>query len=187
MATGPTLTEVQLPAKDANTGTFSGSRLLSKIARSPTTSRRHKPTSSQGSDTLSGLPATNTAPAQTALHSRRNQPRPGYQRQISAPDTSLLHQRKEENQELRHHSDATGDAGPQVRAMLAKPPVVRPSTTNTSVSSKSRAQADMFPLVSEFYTAQQVAGGPTPFDYMYQQFHDLAQKRIATLQYMRQA
>jgi len=192
MSIGPTLTEVQLPPKEANAGAFSSGRLLSKITRSPTSSRRHRPVPSQGSDTLSGLVSTDTSQIQAASHSRRNQPRPGFQRQISAPDTSVLRQRKEEDREHRHYSDATGEAGAQVRAMLAKPPLVERAlhtSTNTSVSSKGTAQGSMFsaPLVSDYYSPQQVAGGPTAIGYMYQQLYELAQKRIATLQYMSKA
>lgn len=190
MSIGPTLTEVQLPPKEANAGTFSSGRLLSKITRSPTSSRRHRPVPSQGSDTLSGLVSTGTSQTQAASHSRRNQPRPGFPRQISAPDTSVLRQRKEEDREPRHYSDATGEAGAQVRAMLAKPPPAdRALHTSTSVSSKGTAQGSMFsaPLVSEYYTPQQVAGGSTAISYMYQQLYELAQKRIATLQYMSKA
>jgi len=190
MSIGATLTEVQLPPKDANAGTFSGSRLLSKIGRSPTSSRRHRPVPSGGSDTLPGLLSFTTSQTQAASHSRRNQPRPGFQRQISAPDTSVLHRREEEDREPRHYSDASEEAGAQVRAMLAKPPPTdRPLHTGTAVYSKGTAAANMFsaPLVSEHYVSQHVAAGPTAVNYMYQQLHELAQKRIATLQYMRKA
>jgi len=192
MTTGPTLTEVQLPPKDANAGTFSSSRLLSKIARSPTTSRRHRPLPSQGSgsDTLADLLPTGAAQAQATLHSGRNQPRPGFQRQISAPDASVLRQKKEEDHEPRHHSDVTAETGAEARAMLGKiPPASVPQHTATSVSGKGVAQATMSgaPLVSEYYYPQQVVSGPTAINYMYQQIHELAQKRIATLGYMRKA
>ena len=192
MTTGPTLTEVQLPPKDASAGTFSSSRLLSRIARSPTTSRRHKPAPSQGSgsDTLTDLLPTGPAQAQATLHSQRHQPRPGFPRQISAPDTSVLRQKKDEDHEPRHHSDATAETGTQARAMLGKsPPASVPLHTGTSVSAKGVAQASMFsaPLVSEYYLPAQIVGGPTAITYMYQQIHELAQKRIATLQYMRKA
>ncbi|KAK5956506.1 hypothetical protein OHC33_001991 [Knufia fluminis] len=191
MTTSAALTEVQLPPKEANNaGTFSSSRLLSKIARSPTSSRRHRPVRSQGSDTLSDLQPAGAVQAQTALHSRRNQPRPGFQRQISAPDTFVLRQRKEEDLEPRHHSDASEETGAQARAMLARPPTANlPLHTGTSVTSKGISQASMFsaPLVSEYYVPPQVTGGPAATSYMYQQLYELSQKRIATLQYMRKA
>lgn len=190
MTTGPTLTEIQLPPKEANATTFSSSRLLSKIARSPTSSRKHKPTLSQGLDTLPDLLPPGTAQAKAALHSRRNQPRPGFQRQISAPDASVLRRQEEQAHEPRHYSDATGETGAQARAMLARPPPANlPLHTGTTVSGNGIAQASMFsvPLVSEYYFTQQIASGPTAIHYMYQQLHELSQKRIATLQYMRKA
>lgn len=188
MTTGPALTETQLPPKE---NSFSSTRLLSKIARSPTTSRRHRPIPSQGSDGIPDpLPVT-----QGAAHSRRNQPRPTFQRQISAPDTSVLPlSREEEEEEVKRHSDATGLAAEQAKAMLNSQPLhpqQHNNNNNTTAAAKGNAPATMFsaPLVSEYYPVQHTNPniGPNGVSYMFQQLHELSQKRIATLQYMKRA
>lgn len=201
MAAASTLTEVSLPPKEPSSGggssNFSSSRLFSKIGRSPTSSRRHKPTTSQGSgsDTAPDpRPPITTPPIQTqgAQHSKRNQPRPGAQRQISSPDPSALLQLKELPNEAKHHSDATGDTTQQARVLLAKQPSnPPPQLIGTPVSAKAPVLGNMSlaPLTSEYYFPQQIAsnGISVAVNYMYQQLHELSQKRIATLQYMRKA
>lgn len=187
MTTGPALTEVQLAPKEI---AFNSSRLLSKIARSPTSSRRHRAAPSQESDGLSEPPPA----TQGAVHSRRNQSRPAFQRQISAPDTSVLPLARDE-EEVKHHSDATGATIQQARAMLNQAPLQSVHHTSATISARGIAQGSMFsaPLVSEHYPQQQssnsngTGNGPQGVNYMYQQLYELSQKRIATLQYMRRA
>lgn len=192
MTTGPTLAEIQLPPKDSNLAS-TGSRLLSKIARSPTTAHRHRPVPSQGSDYLPDTLSPAFGYTQGATNSRRNQPRPGFQRQISAPDTSVLRLLPGESVEPKHHSDASAEIALQAKAMLQRQPTNNaPIHTTTTVSAKGLAQASMFsaPLVSEYYVpAGQSAAqnSQVTVNYMYQQLYEMSQKRIATLQYMRRA
>lgn len=181
MTTGPVLTEVQLPPKENG---FTSSRLLSKIARSPTTSRRHQTVSSQGSDEVAdSLPIT-----QGAVHSRRPPSRPAFQRQVSAPDTFVPPLARDED-EIKHHSDATGATAQQAKAMLNQQPLHPASHATTISSAKSTGQGNMSfaPLVSEYYPQQQSVSGPNGVNYMYQQLYEQSQKRMATLQYMRKA
>lgn len=188
MAAGTTLTEVQLPP---NTSTKD--RFLQKIARSPTSARRHKAVPSQGSDTLPELLNSTTGQTQGALNSQRHLPRPGFSRQISAPDAGVLHLPHTEVIEPKHHSDATGETAQQARAMLNRntPSIGGLSNSFSSISGKSAVQSNMSaPLVSEYYVppAATAANGHHPaINYMYQQLHELCQRRIATLQYMRKA
>ncbi|KAK5076472.1 hypothetical protein LTR64_006048 [Lithohypha guttulata] len=192
MTTGPTLTEIQLPPKDSNLAS-TGSRLLSKIARSPTTAHRHRPVPSQGSDYLPDTLSPASGYTQGAINSRRNQPRPGFQRQISAPDTSVLRLLPGKSVEPKHHSDASAEIALQAKAMLQRQPTNNaPIHTTTTVSAKGLAQASMFsaPPVSEYYVpAGQSAAqnSQVTVNYMYQQLYEMSQKRIATLQYMRRA
>lgn len=185
MTTGPALTEIPVPQIPSKETAFNSSRLLSKIARSPTTpSRRHLPGTNNESDVASdSLPVVVT---QGAIHSRRNQPRPAFQRQISAPDTFVppLLARAEE---VKHHSDATGLAAQQAKAMLnQQQPVYSSQPSIATLSAKSNPTTSMFsaPLVSEHYPNlhSNALNGP---NYMYQQLYELSQKRIVTLQYMR--
>lgn len=195
MTTGMTLTEVHLPAKDTGFSS-TGSRFLSKIARSPTSARRHKPGLSQGSDTFPETLPSTASQTQGAVNSRRNQPRPGFQRQISAPDTSVLRRAPVVVSEPKHHSDASEETGKQARDMLQRQPTnanAYPLHSHNAASGKGIAQANMFsaPLVSEYYTASN--GGSVAqtaqiaVNSMYQQVYELSQKRIVTLKYMRQA
>lgn len=181
MTTGPALTEVPLPQIPSKESGLNSNRLLSKIARSPTSSRRHRPVPSQESDGVpESLPVT-----QGAAHSRRNQPRPAFQRQISAPDTFVPPLARAE-EEIKHHSDATGLAAQQAKAMLNQQPLHSSHPSNATTSGKGSATGNMFsaPLVSEYYPHQNNAG-QFAANYMYQQLHELCSKRIATLQYMR--
>lgn len=130
---------------------FTGSRLFSKIGRSPTSTRKHRGAPSQD--------VHEVVQTQGAQHSRRQQ-RPGYSRQISAPDQGVQ-QREEPTQ--RHYSDAS------------------------SSQPKNRAPMSYAPLVSEYYLPSQIAGRDGAINYMYTQMYELIQKRIATLQYMRRA
>lgn len=181
MTTGPTLTEIPIPQIPSKDNTFNSSRLLSKIARSPTSStRRHRPVTSDESD---GLPEPFPV-TQGAIHSRRNQPRPAFNRQISAPDTFVPPLARAE-EETKHHSDATGLAAQQAKAMLNQQPLHSAQPSIATLSTKGTATTSMFsaPLVSEYYP--QHNNGPNGVNYLYQQLHELSQKRIATLQYMR--
>lgn len=184
MTTGPALTEVQLPPIPSKENGFTPNRLVSKIARSPTSSRRHRPVPSQESDILPDpLPVT-----QGAAHSRRNQPRPGFQRQISAPDTFVTPLARAE-EDVRHHSDATGLTAQQAKAMLNHQPPLSALSPPATTSVKGASQGSMFsaPLVSEYHPRETSNSGPHSVNYIYQQLYELSQKRIATLQYMRRA
>lgn len=183
MTTGPTLTEIPLPQIPLKETSVNSSKLLSKTARSPTNStRRHRPVTSNESDDLpEPLPVT-----QGAIHSRRNQPRPGFQRQISAPDTFVPPLARAE-EEIKHHSDATGLAAQQAKAMLSQQPLHTSQPSIATPSTKGSASTSMFsaPLVSEHYPHHLNSNGVNGVNYMYQQLYELSQKRIATLQYMR--
>lgn len=183
MAAGTTLTEVNASTKD---------RFLQKIARSPTTARRHKALPSQGSDTLPDSLNSTATQTQGALNSQRRLPRPGFQRQISAPDTTALHLPHTEVIEPKHHSDATGETAQQARVMLSRnaPSTAGLSNSFSSLSGKSTSQNSMFsaPLVSEYYVPAPVPGvngHHQAVNYMYQQLYEMCQRRIQMLQYMR--
>lgn len=187
--TSTTLTELTLPP---NGTTSTKDRLLQKIARSPTSARRHKAIPSQGSDVLPDSLNQTATQTQGAVNSQRRLPRPGFQRQISAPDTTVLHLPHTEVIEPKHHSDATGETAQQARAMLSRNPssTAGLSSSFSSISGKSTSQGSMFsaPLVSEYYvpsTAATVNGHHTAVNYMYQQLYEICQRRIAHLQYMR--
>lgn len=184
MTTGPALTEIQLPPIPSKENGFNPNRLVSKITRSPTSNRRHRPVPSQESDILPDpSPVT-----QGAVHSRRNQPRPAFQRQISAPDTFVSPLARAE-EDVRHHSDATGLTAQQAKAMLNQQPLLSTLATTATPSAKGTTQGSMFsaPLVTEYYTRENSNTGPHGVNYIYQQLYELSQKRITTLQYMRRA
>lgn len=186
MTAGYTLTEVQLPlASKESTGT----KLLSKIARSPTSTRRHKPAPSQGSDVVPESLRSPTSQTQGAANSRKNQIRPGFYRQVSAPDTSVIRLTTAESTS-RHHSDTSGETALQAKAMLQRQPTNSTQTPSSHAFPPKGANMSFAPLVSEYYIPpgqNAVQSAQTAVNYMYQQLYELSQKRIATLQYMRQA
>lgn len=188
--TGPTLVEVQLPPNEANFNT--GSRLLSKIARSPTSSRKHRPIPSQDSDLVPDYLATTATHTQGASNSRKYQPRPGFARQISAPDPSVIHLPYAKDSEPRHYSDATRETASRAAAMLQKHQN-QPAPAQPAMPAKGPATSSMSsaPLVSEFYNHPTAVNGAHPaqsaVSYIYQQMCELSQKRITTIKYMRKA
>lgn len=191
MTAGSTIVEVQHPPKEP---TFSSSRILSKIARSPTANRKHRPVPSggSGSDSTSISSDPNSRPpTQGASHSRLNAPRPSFQRQISAPDTSVF--LKEEVEGPRHFSDATGQVAQQAKAMLHKQPssagTMSPPKSSTPVGERASSNMYTVPLLSEHYADHRPSTGTQQgaTHYMFQQLQELSNKRIATLVYMRKA
>lgn len=186
MSTGYTLTEVQLPPASKES---TGSKFLAKIARSPTSARRHKAASSQGSDIVPDTIRSPTSQTQGAANSRKNQViRPGFHRQVSAPDTVARLNTVESTS--KHHSDASGETALQAKAMLQRQPTIPAQQPSSNSFPLKGANMSFAPLVSEYYipsgqNAAQSAQGQ--INYMYQQMYELSQKRIATLQYMRRA
>lgn len=169
-------TVTQLEQRDAGS---SHGGLLAKITRSP--SRRHKPNASQGSSgsTDATIPAGGSA-------AHRNRSRPAFQRNPTAPGGPVtLNPNKAEL--IRTHSDDSSSK--MLASMTAVPFTVAP------VPSKSAGPATGFPNVPPVNGASlgiqgaqssTTASLPNP-NVLYQHIHDMSNKRIATLDYMRKA
>ena len=121
-------------------GSFTGSRLFSKIARSPTSTRRHRGAPSQD---IVNVTQTHT---QGAQHSQRQQ-RPGYPRQISASERSQSIQRREEANQ-RHNSDASSNQ-PKSRSQMSYAPLVSEYYLPSQVAGRDGAINYMFQQMYE--------------------------------------
>lgn len=168
-----TLVEVQLPApKDSNRSLFS------KIARSPTTARRHRPVPSQGSDEigpdLAGLkPQSNShhPPRQTAttLVTPLLSPRPPTQDGFSA---------------TRKLTKVNNNTNTNPLPHIARAPT-RSSSTATTATNMSAPIVSEVPLPYQMQTTN-VPGQPS-INYLHAHIQELSHKRIATLDYLRRS
>lgn len=176
MATTDVLTQVSIHTKDGSTG----GRLLSKLTRSPTSSRNHRASpsiNSQGSDTVSDhLPII-----PSGSHSQRTQFRPELSRGTSAPVGAPILNLPRDAAPPRTYSDETGQSITQanVKTMDSTTTMQRPPGSSSSKQSAPTGLSEV--ITPQLPTILQGT------NLIFQQLNDMTTKRIATLNYLRKS
>lgn len=179
MASTDILTQVPVNTKDGSSGS-SSTRLLSKLTRSPTSSRNHRTSpsvNSTGSDTVSDhLPSI----PQTS-HSQRNHIRPDILRNTSAPAAPPTLNLPKDTTLSRTYSDGAGQTTTQSNARM-----LEVSTANLRPPGSSSSKMSISTGLSDGATPQL----PTLLqgtNLLFQQFCDITNKRMGTLDYLRKS
>jgi len=172
----------------ATSGGGGAAGFLSKITRSP--SRRHKPLGSNSS-----IDATLSPP-------RPGQPRPGYQRTTTAPAAPITLNSIKADIVSRTNSDVTNPTTSDNMALPLPVPLLTNGSTNgraplqrvtsnyttnePSATAKSEVDVASALALNGMLSASAVSGG-TNSSALYSHIQELANKRIATLDYLRKA
>lgn len=177
MASTDVVAQTSVNSKD-NSST--SGRLLSKLTRSPTSSRNHRASpsvNSQGSDTVSDqLPNI-----PSSSHSQRNQSRPELSRNTTAPVAAPTLNLPRDVPLSRTQSDGSGQNAIQAGVKMLD---VSAGTLKSPGSSSSKMSVPTGPndgIAPQLPTLLQGT------NLLYQQFCDISNKRIATLNYLRKS
>lgn len=165
-STNSNIVHVQLPAPNRS--------LLSKIARSPTTARRHRPVPSQGSDEI-GLDSP-------GLFHYRVQTQSSYPRQTTAPVLSPRPPTQDGGSTARKLSKINNNSNPV--PLPARTPPLGSIATATTMSAPIVSEV---PLPHQLQTTTTQAPGQPSINYLHAHIQELSHKRIATLDYLRRS